>query len=199
MAKLRKENADWRTKLRAQEEAANTLKQAQEKQTAETTSLKDMLAKLSAVLNPDANTPPDPAKLTEQLTAAQAETARVVAEKDQQIRDLTVRAALPAAMAKANAKPGITEKVLKADGVLAKLDPTSPSFVADLESAIAAAVEADPDLKIAPAAKPHRSGAEIPGRSGGSDQLTREQLKGMTPAEINKARESGQLKKLLGG
>lgn len=199
MAKLRKENADWRTKLRAQEEAASQLKAAQEKQAAETASLKDVLAKLQSVLNPDANTPPDPAKLTEQLTAAQAETARIAAEKDQMIRDLTVKAALPAAMAKANAKPGITEKVLIADGVLAKLDPTSPSFVADLESAVAAAVEADPDLKVAPAAKPSRSGAEIPGRSGGSDQLTREQLNGMSSAEITKALADGKFKKLLSG
>jgi len=199
MADLRKENASWRTKLRAQEEAATALKTAQETQAAESASLKDMLTKLQQVLNPDSNTPPDPAKLTEQLTAAQAETAKVVAEKDRMIRELTVRASLPAAMAKANAKPGLTEKVLIADGVLGKLDPSAPSFVADLESAIAAAVEADPDLKIAPAAKPHRSGAEIPGRSGGSDQLTREQMKGMSSAEITKALGEGKFQKLLSG
>jgi hypothetical protein len=197
MAKLRKENADWRTKLRAQEEAAKSLREAQEKQAAETASLKDVLAKLQSVLNPDSDTPPDPAKLAEQLTAAQAETARVAAEKDQAIRDLTIRAALPGIAAKANANLDGVQDFLVASGALAKLDPVAATFTADLESAVAAALDARPYLKNAQVAK--RSGAEIPGRNGGSDQLTREQLKGMTPEQINKAREAGQLNKLLSG
>jgi hypothetical protein len=200
MAKLRKENADWRTKLRAQEEASAAALKAAEASTAESASLKDMLAKLSAVLNPDANTPPDPAQLAEQLTAAQAETARVAGEKDQMIRNLTIRASLPSALAKASADPGLTEAVLTANGVLAKLDPSSDTFAADLESAVAAAVEANPRLKVdAPVAPSRRSGAEIPGRSGGSDQLTRAQLAGMSSAQIEKARADGRLKNVLSG
>lgn len=197
MAKLRKENADWRTKLRAQEEASATALKAAEASTAESASLKDMLAKLSAVLNPDANTPPDPAQLAEQLTAAQAETARVAGEKDQMIRDLTIRAALPSVLSKASADPQLTEAVLTANGALAKLDPSSDTFAADLASAVAAAMENNPRLKVAPVTA--RSGAEIPGRSGGSDQLTREQLKGMKPEQIEKARQEGRLRTVLGG
>ncbi|HTF07821.1 MAG TPA: hypothetical protein VK659_06560 [Asanoa sp.] len=197
LARARKDAATYREKLRETEAAATALKTAQEQQQAETTSLKDMLAKLSAVLNPDANTPPDPAKLAEQLTETQAQAELALAATDEQIRALTIRAALPTVAAKAKAHPDGLMKVLTADGVLGKLDPTSDTFAADLESAAVAAVEANPYLKVAPVAA--RSGAEIPGRTGGSDQLTREQLKGMTPAQINKARESGQLNKLLGG
>lgn len=196
LAKVRREAANYRTKLREQEAAAATAAKAAEESTAESASLKDILAKLSAVLNPDANTPPDPAKLAEQLTAAQAETAKVAAEYQKEIRDLTIRASLPGVLAKANADPTLTEAVLTANGALAKLDPAADSFAADLESAVAAAVDANPRLKVAPVAA--RSGAEIPGRSGGSEQLTREQVAQLakTPGALDKARREGRLKSL---
>lgn len=196
-AKLRKEAATWRTKFRDQETVAAQLKAEQEKQAAEAASLKDTLAKLAAVLNPDANQPPDPAQLAEQLTAAQAETARVQAEYQQQIRDLTIRASLPTVLAKAKADPGLTEAVLTASGALAKLDPTADTFAADLELAVNEAMERNPRLKVdAPVAPSKRSGAEIPGRSGGSNQLTLEQVRTMKPADIDKARKAGQLTSL---
>jgi len=200
VAKLRKENATWRTKLREQEATTAALKTAQEQQAAESASLKDVLAKLNMVLNPDANTPPDPAKLAEQLTAAQAETAKVAAEKDLTIRNLTIRAALPNALAKVSADPSLTEAVLTANGALAKLDPSSDTFAADLELAVAAAMEQNPRLKMdAPVAPSRKSGAEIPGRSGGSDQLTIEQVRAMKPEQIEEARKAGKLRTLLGG
>jgi len=197
LARARKDAATYREKLRETEAAATALKTAQEQQQTETASLKDMLAKLSAVLNPDADAPPDPAKLAEQLTETQAQAELALAAKDEQIRSLTIRAALPTVASKAKAHPEGLLKVLTADGVLAKLDPTSETFAADLESAAVAAVEANPYLKVAPAAT--RSGAEIPGRSGGSDQLTREQIKGMKSEQIEKARQDGRLRTLLGG
>lgn len=199
LAKLRKENATWRTKLRDTEAAATALKTAQEQQQAETASLKDMLAKLSAVLNPDANTPPDPAKLAEQLTETQAQADLALASKDEQIRALTIRASLPDVLAKANAHPKLTEAFLTASGVMAKLDPASDTFAADLESAVAAAVEQEPHLKVKAAPVAARSGAEIPGRSGGSDQLTLEQVRAMKPEQIEEARAAGKLRTLLGG
>jgi colicin import membrane protein len=197
-SKLRRENASWRTKLREQEQAAAALteqKTAAEKQAAD---LKAMLDGIAKALNPEAaNEPPDPAKLAEQLATAQAERETLAAEKDAQIRDLTVRAALPGILSKAGADPDLTLAVLTAGGVLSKLDPSAESFATDLASAVAAAVEANPKLKVAPVAV--RSGAEIPGRSGGSDQVTREQLSRMSSAEIDKARVDGRLKSLLGG
>ena len=197
LAKVRREAASYRTKLRETEAASVAAKTASEQQQAETASLKDMLAKLSAVLNPDANEPPDPAKLAEQLASTQAQAELVAAEKDQQIRNLTIRAALPSVLAKASADPALTEAVLTASGALGKLDPASDTFAADLESAVSAAMEANPRLKVdAPVAPSRRSGAEIPGRSGGSNQLTLEQVRSMKPAEIDKARKAGQLTNL---
>jgi hypothetical protein len=197
LAKLRKENANWRTKLRETEAAIAAQQAERETEKAEAASLKETLAKLAAVLNPDANQPPDPAMLAEQLTAAQAQTALVEADYQAKIRDLTIRAALPNVLAQAKADPGLTEAVLTASGALGKLDPASDTFAADLESAVSAAMEANPRLKMdAPVAPSKRSGAEIPGRSGGSNQLTLEQVRAMKPADIDKARRAGQLTSL---
>jgi len=194
LARARKEAATYREQLRDEQAAAAAFKESQATQMAEAESLKEVLAKLNAVLNPDANQPPDPAQLAEQLTAAQAETALIAAQKDEQIKQLTIRASLPAVLSKASADPALTEAVLTASGALGKLDPASPTFAADLESAVAAAMEANPRLKVdAPVAPSRRSGAEIPGRSGGSNQLTLEQVRSMKPADIDKARKAGQL------
>lgn len=199
LAKVRREAANYRTKLREQEQSAAALKKAQDEQAAKTASLEEVLAKLNQVLNPDANQPPDPAKLAEQLETSRAETAKVAADYQRQIRDLTIRAALPGVLSKASADPGLTEAVLTASGALAKLDPSSDTFAADLESAVTAAMTKNPRLKVdAPVASARRSGAEIPGRSGGSDQLTREQVAAMAkiPGALDKARREGRLKNL---
>jgi hypothetical protein len=197
LAKLRKENATWRTKLREQEQVAANAQKAAEEHSAKLADLEGKWQKLNAFFNPDANEPPDPAKLAEQLTAAQAENARIASEWEQERKTLKVQAALPGVLAKANADPGLTEAVLATSGALAKLDPTSDSFAADLASAVNEAIEANPRLKIeAPAARSPRSGAEIPGRSGGSTQLTLDQVRGMKPDEINKARKEGRLTSL---
>jgi hypothetical protein len=197
--KLRNEAATWRKKFRDQEAATAAIQAAQEKEAAESASLKDVLAKLNMVLNPDANQPPDPAALAEQLQAAQANTAKVEADYQAKIRDLTIRASLPGVLSKAQADPGLTEAVLTASGALAKLDPSSDSFAADLESAVADAMASNPRLKVdAPVAQTRKSGAEIPGRSGGSNQLTRAEVEAMAkiPGALAKARQEGRLKNL---
>ena len=198
IAKVRKEAANWRTKLREQEAAAAAVTADRDAQAAEAASLKDMLAKLAAVLNPDADAPVDPEVLAKQLADEKAqreqERATLTEQHAAQIRALTVQATLPAALAKAGANPDLTTAVLTANGSLARLDPSADSFAADLESAVTAALDAHPALKVAPVVA--RSGAEIPGRSGGSDQLTLEQVKGMKPDEIDAARKAGRLKSL---
>jgi hypothetical protein len=160
--------------------------------------LEESWAKLAAVFNPAADEPVDPAKLAEQLaaekTAMEQATAQQLAERDAQIRALTVRASLPTAFARHSADPELTTAVLTASGALTTLDPTAATFAADLASAVEAAVAANPKLKIAPVAV--RSGAEIPGGSGGTDQLTLEQVQSMKPAEIDAARKAGRLKSL---
>jgi hypothetical protein len=196
LTRARKDAATYREQLRNEQAAVAAEKAEWEKERAKSAATEEMLAKLAAILNPDANQPPDPALLAEQLVAEQAKTAKVEADYQQKIRDLTIRAALPGALARAQAK-AVTEKVLIADGVLAKLDPMSDTFEADLASAVNAALEADPDLKVAPAAtRSQRSGPEIPGRSGGSNQITRAELAGMKPADIDKARKEGRLTSL---
>lgn len=198
--KLRKENGDRRTAAKTADDARAAAEKSATDALAEKDKLAALLDTINKALNPDANQPPDPAKLAEQLTAAQAETAKVQADYQAQIRDLSIRAALPGAATKANADhTALTDSVVFMTSV-AKLDPTSPTFAADLESAVAAAMEANPRLKVdAPATPTRRSGAEIPGRSGGSDQITREQLAGMKPEQIEEARVSGRLRNLLSG
>jgi hypothetical protein len=199
--KLRRESATYRTKAKeaADAQAAVLAEKAQVEQQA--AQFKAILDGITKAVNGDTDEPADPAKLAEQLAAEKAQresdVAALTAEHNAKIRDLTVRATLPGVLAKAGADPDLTTAVLTAGGVLSNLDPGSDTFAADLASAVAAAVEANPKLKVAPVAT--RSGAEITGRSGGSDQVTREQLSRMSSAEIEKARVDGRLKSLLGG
>lgn len=199
IAKVRKEAASYRTKLREEEAARKAIEAQLAELTGKATeaeTLRDTLAKLSAVLNPDAgkDETPDPTKLAEQLAAAETARQADIAARDAQIRELTVRTALPQAFAAAQADPTLTEAVLIASGALGKLDPTADTFTADLESAVQAAVTNNPKLKTAPVAV--RSGAEIPGGSGGTDQLTLEQVRAMKPADIETARKAGRLRNL---
>lgn len=195
IAALRREAANYRTRLRAEEQARQVDQAARATDAAELQQLKDQMAKVAAVFNPEQ--PPDPAKLAEQLTQTQTDAARKAAEDAAKIRDLTIRAALPQAAAKATADLTQLGDSVSFMSTVAKLDPASATFAADLESAVSEAVAANPRLKIAQAAV--RSGAEIHGRSGGSDQLTYEQIKGWPPEKINEAREKGQLRQLMGG
>lgn len=199
VAKLRKESAGYRTRLREEEAARKAVEQQLAELTGKATeadSYRDTLAKLAAVLNPEApkEETPDPAVLLAKIAEQEQATVAQLAERDAQIRALTVRASLPAALSASNADPALTEAVLIASGALGKLDPTSDTFAADLASAVEAAVTNNPKLKIAPVAV--RSGAEIPGGSGGTDQLTLEQVRNMKPDQIEAARKAGRLKNL---
>ncbi len=198
LAKVRREAANYRTKLREREQADETAKAEREQQAAELAALKDQIAKIGAIFNPDTDQPPDPAKLTEQITELTAKNEADAKAHAAEIRDLTLRAALPTACATAQVDPVLTKALLADSGELAKLDPASETFEADLASAIAAAAEKTPRLKIEAPAAPRspRSGAEIPGRSGGSNQLTLDQVKALKPAEIDKARREGRLTSL---
>jgi len=211
LARARKDAATYREKLRETEQTAAALEQAMEEmRTSMTTKLSesdDRWNKLASIFNPEADAPPTAEELAAQWDLKSADFESKLSERDSQltaaqesIRALTIRAALPNLAAKAKAHPEGLVKVLTADGVLGKLDPTSDTFAADLESAVNAAVEANPYLKVTPAAT--RSGAEIPGRTGGSDQLTREQVNEMSkrdPAALVKAQREGRLTRVLGG
>jgi hypothetical protein len=195
---LRKEAAKYRTSAgeeKAAREAAATLAVENAAKMAEQQAMLDVIMK---AVNPGAEI--DPAKLAEQLTAekaaSEAAAASQIAERDEKIRLLTIQSTLPTVFQKTGAQPDLTTAVLTANGTLSTLDPTSATFAADLESAVIAALESHPALKIAPVAV--RSGTEIAGRSGGTDQLTREQVAELakTPGALEKARKEGRLKNL---
>jgi hypothetical protein len=201
IAKVRREAARYRTERNTEREQAAAVKAERDAAAAKATGLEEMLAKLAAVLNPDANEPPDPAKLADDLAAEKAQReqdrADLTAQHDAKVRELTLRAALPAAYAKAGADAAALNDSLGFQAAVAKLDPTADTFAADLESAVTAAVEANPKLKVAPVAT--RSGTEIAGRSGGVDQLTREQVAALSksdPAALVKAQKEGRLRNL---
>lgn len=82
--------------------------------------------------------------------------------------------------------------------LLEAIDPDADDFAAQVGAAIKAAVEANPNLKAQGSTAPPRSGGPVGGGTPAKGQLSRDDLKGMTPAQINKAREDGQLNQLLG-
>lgn len=91
-------------------------------------------------LKEDGGEPADPVKLAADLAA-----------KDQKIRDLTVRSALQEAIVTLKAKP-IARAAILGDGVLAGIDPASDKFSEDVETAVKAYLEKNPELKSVQAA-----------------------------------------------
>lgn len=149
---------------------------------------------------------PDPARVAEQLQ-------QQLQARDTELRALRVDSALSSVFGKHSADPRLTRAVLMADGTLGNLDPTSADFAVALEAAVVKALADIPALKVAspaPAAPPAPappappaspvSGGQFngPGASNGVTQYGREQLKTMSPEEINDARAKGHLDALLG-
>jgi hypothetical protein len=202
--RLKREAQNQRARRREAEQAAEQAKQVADQLAAKVAEFEDWRNKIAAVFNPEADKPLTAEELAAQFADERAqweskstEYDSKLAEYDAKVRDLTIRAALPSVLSKAQADPGLTEAVLTASGALAKLDPTSETFAADLESAVASAVEQNPRLKVAPVAT--RSGAPIPGRSGGDGQLTREDVQKMAksdPEGLVKAQKDGRLRHL---
>ncbi|MFI8850759.1 hypothetical protein ACIGW3_11325 [Streptomyces sp. NPDC053499] len=96
--------------------------------------------------------PADPAKLTEQLTASQAEARRTAVEL--------------AAYKAAHAEGARADRLLNSRSFadkLAELDPGAADFADQLKAAIKAETDADPDLYRAAPAGPPRGGAEFNG------------------------------------
>ena len=81
---------------------------------------------------------------------------------------------------------------------LEAIDPAADDFAAQVETAIKTAVEANPNLKVATHPAPPRSGGPVGGGTPQPGQLSREDLRGMKPEEITKAKAEGRLNQLLG-
>jgi hypothetical protein len=178
-------NAEF-TKALRKEAADNRVKAQTATKTAEAT-LRE-LAKSLGVEVPGGD-PLDPSKLSEELAKTRRENL-----------DLKVGSALDAAFTKYGAKAKLTRALLRDEGALRDLDPTSPDFQRDLNSIVKKAVDDNPDLKVgqAPTPKPP-VGAEFPG--GGqppSQQLTKEHIAVMKPDEVLAAVKEGKFDVLLG-
>lgn len=125
---------------------------------------------------------PDPAKLTEQLTASQQATA-----------DTARELAIFKAAAAHGADPA---RLLDSNSFMSSvkgLDPADGNAVAE---AIKAAVGANPLLKAVRATG--ASGVDLGGGTGEQGQITEQQLKTMSPEAIVAARKAGKLNGLLG-
>jgi hypothetical protein len=174
--KLRRENGAERVTAKAQ--AADAAK-------------KELAAQLSKILgneDPDAN---DPVKLAQSLTTSQADTKQARVELAV-FRNASTAGADPSAL-------------LDSSSFLASLAAVDPTDSAAVTAAIQSAVAANPRLGAAPAGPatpqpPAPNPAQGAGGNGtaGVAQLTREQLTGMSPEAIEKARVDGQLNTILG-
>lgn len=168
---LRKEAAQWRTKLRESEQA----------QDARYTGLLDQLKAAGIQLGDK----PDADALQASLTAAQTER-----------RDALVRAALYETASEHGANPAALRDSVSFLDSIKDIDPNDS---AALVAAAKAALTANPTLSAGPAG-PARGGADLSG-GGGNDprQLTEDDLARMTPEQIVDAQDKGLLRNLLGG
>lgn len=165
---------------RANREAQKYRQQAREAQAAQQAQL-DTIAKALGLKPDDV----DPAALTEQLTTAQA-AARESATQ------LAVYRAAPALGADPDALLD-SASTLRA---LADIDPADADAVA---AAITTALESNPRLKAADPQPPAGRSSAPAGGPPQPAQLSRADLKRMTPEEIVTARREGRLASLLGG
>jgi hypothetical protein len=132
--------------------------------------------------------PIDPAKLTESLTASQAEA------KQARVELAVFRAASTAG--------GDPAALLDSTSFLKSLDGVDPSDTAAVAEAITKAVEANSRLGAAsseprPPAPNPAQGSSASG-PGGVAQLTRADLDGMSAQQIEAARKEGRLNDVLG-
>ncbi|MFF9197333.1 hypothetical protein ACF09L_19205 [Streptomyces sp. NPDC014779] len=168
---LRKEAAQWRTKLRESEQA----------QEARFTGLMDQLKAAGIKLGDK----PDAEALQASLTAAQSER-----------RDALLRAALYETASEHGANPAALRDSVSFLDSIREIDPTDS---AALVAAAKAALAANPSLSAAPAG-PARGGADLSGGGGNEPrQLTEDDLSRMTPEQIVEAQDKGLLRNLLGG
>jgi len=126
-----------------------------------------------------------------------------LAQRDGTIREHKVNGKLSEVFTKHSAIPDLTRALLQTDPAFSKLNPDDPEFDKTVDSMVKVAVDKHPALKAGQAPPtppaPPRSGLPISG--GGQPaptQLTRENLKAMTPEQIADAVRKGELDQVLG-
>jgi hypothetical protein len=83
---------------------------------------------------------------------------------------------------------------------LEAIDPAADDFAEKVEEAIKTALKANPALKAQAAlvAAPARSGGPVGGGAAVPGQVTEEELKNMSPTQIEQAQKDGRLAAILG-
>jgi len=132
----------------------------------------------------------DPAKAAQ--TAAEERDAARKEAQSVKVENAVLRMA-----AKYGADPNALTDSRSFMSALDAIDPAADDFAAAVDAAIKKAVEANPSLKPAAPAPPARSGGPVGGGATVPGQLTEDDIKGMTPAEIVAAKADGRLNALL--
>jgi hypothetical protein len=185
--------------LRGDVAAEKAKREAAEQKAAEQQA--DLMKKVAAAFGLDTGEekPPTPEELTQKLAQEQARTK----EFEDAARQTQVELAVYKTAGKHGGDPDALLDSRGFANAIAKLDPASDSFAADVEKAVKQAVEANPKLAAKPAepAKPTvpAAGAPMSGAPGTKRQLGAEDVKRMTPEQITKAIAEGRLNDYLGG
>jgi|ERR1700742_70663 len=180
---LTKQLADLTAANEAQKQEIAQLVADRDKNKTTADSTQQLLDQLAKILDPEKGKL-DPDKLKSDLT----ERDRALADKDKELADLRlVSKVRDLAGDGANA---LLDSISFMTGAR-ELDPTSKDYAKDLKTLVE---------KFKPKAPNKSGGADHSGGSNGNGdgQLTREDLKKMTPGEINKARVEGRLNALMG-
>ena len=160
----------------------------------------DLMKKVAAAFGLDTGEekPPTPEELTQKLAQEQARTK----EFEDAARQTQVELAVYKTAGKHGGDPDALLDSRGFANAIAKLDPASDTFAADVEKAVKQAVEANPKLaaKQPEPAKPTvpAGGAPMSGAPGTKRQLGAEDVARMSPEQITKAVEEGRLNDYLG-
>ena len=125
-----------------------------------------------------------------------------VTDKQQEIRDLKIGKALAETLHRkgvAYESAKLARAVLSDAGVLRNLDPNAADFQEALETHVSEVMEEHPQLRGTRATTAGRSGPDFSTSGVRNDQLTREELAGMTADQIVEARKAGKLRGVLRG
>lgn len=173
------EAARYRTQLREQEAAVAEMQ-------AKYDALLAGLGKLSGHV-PEEGQQVDPEDAIRAATerAENAETAARTLQVSTDLRDQADSAGL---------NPRLLIPLLKGEGKLSDLDPTSEDYATQVEALITEAKDAYPELRtqVVP-----RSSGNAPTPTEGEKQITRDDLQKMSAAEINQAVKAGKLAHLM--
>ncbi|CAK7288676.1 hypothetical protein [Streptomyces misionensis] len=184
--------------LRGDVEKEKARREAAEQKAAEQQA--DLMKKVAAAfgLETGEEKPPTPEELTQKLAEEQARTK----EFEDAARQTQVELAVYKSAGKHGGDPDALLDSRGFANAIAKLDPASGSFAADVEAAVKQAVEANPKLAAKPSepAKPAvpAGGAPMGGAPGGKKQLGAADVARMTPEQITKAVSEGRLNDYLG-